>query len=113
MKFVRVEGFVSYKDQFLRIEEVGGIDEMFIAFNPDIKDNIPDYKIQIVDKVYLKKEYSFKLISINQMRENFSIINSKGDEIINSKDLNPEFVKGLMHMVFREAGINDDSNRLH
>ena len=89
---IKVEAYVSYKEDFLRIEELGGINEKFIIFNPDYSGGKPDYKIQLTEKVLAKMPADDQLIPIYDLPDDFVIINSYGNEIGDSNNLNPEFV---------------------
>jgi hypothetical protein len=91
-KLLTVTAFVSFKDQILKVEKLGGMDDSFIFFNPDEKEGRSDWKIQLVEKVFLRIQNEEKLITLDEMKLDFVITNSSGDEIGNSNDLNPEFV---------------------
>ena len=96
---IKVGADVSYKRDFLRIEELGGINEQFIVFNPDYSSGKPDYKIQLTEKVLAKAPTSDQLIPIYDLPEDFVIINSYGNKIGDSENLNPEFVEFIIDMV--------------
>ncbi len=88
-----VEGYVVFKKGILRIEEFGGMDDEFIVFNPSMELGYPDYKIQLVSKVFLKELNSDKLINIKEFDSEFIMINTNDEKLFNSKDMNQEFVE--------------------
>jgi hypothetical protein len=100
---LKVTAFVSFKDQILRVEQLGGMDNNFIFFNPDEKTGRPDWKIQLVEKVFLRIENSDTMLTLDELESEFVIINSSGDEIGNSNDLNPEFVMIMVERLWREV----------
>ena len=102
---IKVEAYVSYKEDFLRIEELGGINEQFIVFNPEYSEGQPDYKIQLTEKVLAKTTTSDKLIPIYDLPEDFVIINSYGKEIGDSENLNPEFVDLIIDTILNPDDI--------
>ncbi len=104
---IKVEAWVSFQGDFLRIEELGGINEHFIVFNPDYSGGKLDYKIQLTEKVLAKTLTSDQLIPIYDLPEDFVIINSYGDEIGDSDDLNPEFVDFVFDMIINNITWDD------
>lgn len=84
-----VKLFVSFQKDFLQVEELGGINEHFIFFNPEIKEG---YKIQLTEKILVKEEGLNELISIIEYEHPFTVVNSFGVVIASSDDLNPELV---------------------
>lgn len=103
IELLNVAVFVSFKDQILRVENLGGLDDKFIFFNPDEMKGQQNWKIQLVDKVFLLIENSDTMLSLDEMESEFVIVNSRGDNIGNSNDLNPEFVMLMVDMIWREA----------
>ncbi len=89
MKNKTVELFVSFQNDFLQVEKLGGINQDFIFFNPEEKEG---YKIQLLEKVFVREEDSDILVNIWDYTPDFSITNSHGHVIASSDDLNPEFV---------------------
>ena len=104
---IKVEAYVSFQKDFLRIEELGGLNEKFIVFNPDYSSGKPDYKIQLTEKVLAKMPTSGQLIPIYDLPEDFVIINSYGNEIGDSDNLNSEFVEFFIDMVFDNISWDD------
>ena len=104
---IKVEAWVSFQENFFRIEELGGINEHFIVFNPDYSSGKPDYKIQLTEKVMAKITTSDQLIPIYDLPEDFVIINSYGKKIGDSENLNPEFVEFVIDMVLKNESWED------
>ena len=104
---IKFEAYVPFQGDFLRIEELGGINEHFIVFNPDYSSGKPDYKIQLTENVLVKVPTSDQLIPIYELPEEFEIINSNGDEIGDSDDLRPEFVEFIIDMVLKDTSWED------
>ena len=96
---IKVEIYVPFQGNFLQLEELGGINEKFIVFNPDYSGGKPDYKIQLTEKVLARLPEEEQLIPIDELPEEFVIINSSGKQIGNSDDLNPEFVDLIIEMI--------------
>lgn len=89
MKNRIVRLFISFQNDFLQVEELGGINEDYIFFNPDNKEG---YKIQLLEKVFVAEKGTNKLINIIDYEPSFSIINSNDLVIASSDNLNPECV---------------------
>ncbi len=96
---LKVEAFISFKGQFLQINEFGGMNQDLILFNPETVDGILDYKIQLAEKLFLKKIGTDKFVSIKDMKEHFIIINHKGNEIARSTNLHPEIVTMMLEEI--------------
>ena len=107
VKKITVEDYVPFQIGLLRIEELGGINEEFIVFNPDYSSGKPDYKIQLTENVLVKVPTSDQLIPIYELPEEFEIINSNGDEIGDSDDLRPEFVDFIIDIVLKDTSWED------
>ena len=71
---LNVTAFVSFKDQILKVEKLGGMDDDFIFFNPDERGGKPNWKIQLVDKVFLRIENSDTMLSLEEMKSDFDIL---------------------------------------
>lgn len=95
-----VEGYVVFKNSFLRIEHFGGMNDDFIVFNPSMDLGYPDYKIQLVSKVFLRELNSEKLINVNEFDNEFIVINSNDEILFNSRDTNPDFVEFIFGKLF-------------
>ena len=106
-KYLQVEAYVSFQQNFLQVEELGGINETYIVFNPDYSSGNPDYKIQFAEKMLLKKTTSHELIPIGEMEDDFVIINSAGDDIADSDNLRPEFADFILEMVVNNVSFED------
>jgi hypothetical protein len=89
MKIKIVKLFVSFQKDFMQVEEIGGINEHFIFFNPEVDEG---YKIQLTEKVLVKEEGFNELISILDYEYPFTVVNSLGVVIASSDNLNPELV---------------------
>jgi hypothetical protein len=84
-----VKLFVSFQKDFLQVEKLGGINEHFIFFNPEVNEG---FKIQLTEKIFIKEDSSNELINILEYEHLFTVVNSLGVVIASSDDLNPEFV---------------------
>ena len=104
---IKVEAWVSFQENFFRIEELGGINEHFIVFNPDYSSGKPDYKIQLTERVLAKTPTSDQLIPIYDLPEDFMIINSYGNEIGDSDNLKPELVEFVIDMIINKISWDD------
>ena len=107
-KILKVAAFVSYKDGILRVEKLGGMNDDFIFFNPEDKDGAENWKIQLAKKVFYRMESSNRMVSREDLESEYVIINSDGEEIGNSKDLNPEFVYSMLEMMRRKTMFEPD-----
>lgn len=96
--------FVPFKEGILALEELGGINNDFICFNPDRSAGRPDYKIQFTEKMLLKFEGENQLVSIFDYEDEFIIIDSKGDVITDSLNVNPDFVENLIADITENEG---------
>ena len=97
----RCQIYIPYQSQMLTVEELGGINEEFICFNPDRSRGFDDYKIQLTEKILLKFEDEVSLISILDFPqdEHFVIVDSEGKTLTDSMNTNPDFVTDLMNRV--------------
>ena len=85
------QAFISYKDSFIQMEEIGGIGEGLVLFNPEEKEEGLDYKIHFANTIFLKDKGS-ALIPIGEVELPFCIINSDGKQIFCTEEPNEEFV---------------------
>jgi hypothetical protein len=92
----KCEVYISFKNEIIQVEEIGGINQHFIVFNPEMNNGVPDYRIQFSYLMMLKFENVDKLIPILDFPDEFIMINSKGEEISRSEDTNPEFVELIL-----------------
>ena len=99
-KYLKLRALISFKDQILPVEEIGGIMDDIIVFNPDRTKGGENYKIQLTDKLFVRSENSTELISYCDIENDFVILNSMDEEIANSNDLHPEFVDALFERMF-------------
>ena len=96
----KCEAYISYKDQFLQIEEIGGIYDNIMFFNPDYdQKGVKNYKMHLAERLLLKFEGSNELVSIIEVEEEFEITDSLGNVIFNSN--NPNANKLLKLFIIR------------
>jgi len=102
---------IPFQGTILTVEELGGINNDFIVFNPDRSTGKPDYKLQTTDSMLLRFENETNLVSILDYPDEFIIINSKGEIITDSSNVNPEFVDMIMDSIVNDQGINQETPR--
>ena len=96
--------FMPFQDNILPVEELGGINNNFVAFNPDRSTGKPDYKLNLTEKMLLRFEGETELVSINDFDGEFIIVNSNGVKLADSTDVNPEFVDSLINDLIERQG---------
>ena len=101
----RCQLFIPFKKDVVTLEELGGINEQFICFNPDRTSGQTDYKIQLTEKILLKFEGENKLIPVQEYTEEFIIIDSSGEEITDSLNMNSSFVDHLINNLIESGDI--------
>ena len=107
MKSKIFEMYVVFQGNLLRVEEFCCMNENLILFNPDSSDTIPDYKIQLSEKVFLKDLKSDELKKLSDIKELFQIVNSSKEIIATSDDLKLELVEIILDTM--EKRINSDN----
>lgn len=95
---------MPFQDNILPVEELGGINNNFVAFNPDRSTGKPDYKLNLTEKMLLRFEGETELVSINDFDGEFIIVNSNGVKLADSTDVNPEFVDSLINDLIERQG---------
>jgi hypothetical protein len=95
----------------IAVEELGGISNDFVVFNPERVGGKPDYKMQTTDTVLLKFEGESELVSLLDYDDEFIIINSKGEVIADSTHTNPDFVEHIVNDIFATGGNNQQIAR--
>ena len=111
---LRVGVLVYFEEQILRVEEFGGMDEHAIVFNSfDVEGKI-NWKIQAIERVFFRVENTHRLLSMDELSGDFTIVNSIGDEIGCSENLRPEFVIDLIRLIeggyYSEVEIDPQNN---
>ncbi len=96
--------FVPFQDKILTVEVLGGISNSFICFNPEQVKGKSDYKIQLTEKVLLKFEGETELIPVVEYEGEFIIINSSGEKLTDSLNVNPEFVNHIIDNIIERGG---------
>ena len=94
------KGFVQFQGEMLRIEELSGMNQQLIFFNPQEE----GHKIQITEKVYLQFDGDSKFIKILDNEKHFFMINSNGETIADSNDLKPEFITAMIEKLEGQSG---------
>jgi len=100
---VKCHAYISYKDSLVQLENIAGISNNIILFNPIKVGDKLDYKLQLADRILLKQNNIEKLIPILEMGEDFCIINSMDEEIFNIDKPNEDFVNLVLQRI--ELGI--------
>ena len=104
---------IPFQGAVLTIEELGGISNDFVCFNPDRSEGKTDYKIQTTDAMLLKFEGSTDLVSVDDYDGEFIIINSKGEVIADSLNTNPYFVDRIIDDIIQNKGTGDTRKGLN
>ena len=107
----RCQIFIPFQGQLIAVEELGGISNDFVVFNPERINGRPDYKMQTTDTILLKFEGESKLISLLDYNDEFIIINSNGEVIADSTNTNSDFVEYLVNDIFATGGKNQQIAR--
>lgn len=100
----RCQILIPFQGAIITVEELGGITNDFVIFNPDRSGDEPDYKVQTADSMLLRFEGENKLISILDYNDEFIIIDSKGKTITDSLNTNPEFVEHIVNGIIERGG---------
>ncbi len=96
--------FVPFQKEILTVEVLGGISNDFICFNPGQINGQPDYKIQLTERILLKFEDETQLISVDDYDGEFIIVNSKGEKLTDSLNVNPQFVNQVIDSIIERGG---------
>ena len=104
----KCELFTTYHNEFVQVEEIGGINETFMFFNRD--GGGLNYRIQFTHKLFFKFEDEVGLKSFVDIdpEEEFIVIDSKGNELCIWPDTNDEFVD-FMFQKMEEDSLTQDN----
>jgi len=93
------ECYVTYgmNKGLIKVENILGIGHGIIIFNPEIdSEGIVDHKLQSLDFAFFKDKQTGNMFRIDEIKEHFSIVGSKGLPIIDSHNLKDDAVEAFL-----------------
>ena len=101
------EAFISYKTSIIQMEEINGIAEGIVLFNPEEgKNGSPNYKMHLAENILLKEIGDDKLINILDYNEPYYIIDSKGNKIFDLNNNNEDLVLAVLDRLESHGTVN-------
>lgn len=100
----KYNAFVFFNENLIPINKIIGVDQSIILFNQE-EDNgvIRDYKIQLNEKVFLRRHGRMDLIEMKEAQLPFEIVDDLGNVLISSCDFDNGIVQSFINQLAMEA----------